>query len=125
MPAPRAGAAKPVRLVDLATRRRHRATIASSRDWDAVIRLLAGTRRRVLDAEGQMTDAVLADVSRVETRHRRSNLGGSKALTDEGVRHLARLPRAEASRPERHGDHRSRTRGAARPARARDGLARR
>jgi hypothetical protein len=44
-----------------------------------------------LDAGGQMTDAVLADVSRVENVAA-LDLGGSKALTDEGVRHLARMP---------------------------------
>jgi hypothetical protein len=83
-------AAKPVRLVNPEAPEASR-TIASSREWDAVIRLLALHPSARLDAEGQMTDAVLADISRVET-FTALDLGGSKALTDEGVRHLARLP---------------------------------
>jgi hypothetical protein len=66
-------------------------TIASSRDWDAVIRLLAIHPAACLEAGGQITDDVLADVVRVESVSA-LNLGGSKALTDEGLRHLARLP---------------------------------
>jgi hypothetical protein len=66
-------------------------SIASTREWDAAVRLLALHQAAVLSAEGQMTDEVLADVSAVDTMAG-LNLGGSKALTDEGVRHLARLP---------------------------------
>lgn len=84
-------AAKPVRLVNPDAPETSR-TIASSREWDAIIRLLAMHPSAWLNAEGQMTDAVLADVSRVETIAA-LDLGGSKELTDEGVRHLARLPR--------------------------------
>jgi len=83
-------AAKPVRLVNPDAPEASR-TIATSREWDAVIRLLALHPSSRLNAEGQMTDAVLADVSRVETVTA-LDLGGSKALTDEGLRHLARLP---------------------------------
>jgi len=66
-------------------------SIASTREWDAAVRLLVLHPSAVLSAEGQMTDEVLADVSAVDTVTG-LNLGGSKALTDEGVRHLARLP---------------------------------
>jgi Leucine-rich repeat (LRR) protein len=83
-------AAKPVRLVTREGPEEWQ-TIASSRDWDAVIRLLAMHPSTSLSAEGQMTDTVLADIARVETITG-LGLGGSKALTDEGVRHLARLP---------------------------------
>jgi Leucine Rich repeat len=83
-------AAKPLRLVDPEAPEASR-TIASSREWDAVIRLLALHPSARLNAEGEMTDAWLADVSRVETITA-LDLGGSKALTDEGVHHLARLP---------------------------------
>src|SRR5207244_559563 len=83
-------AAKPVRLVTREGPEEWQ-TIGSSRDWDAVIRLLARQPSTSLSAEGQMTDTVLADIVRVETITG-LGLGGSKALTDEGVRHLARLP---------------------------------
>jgi hypothetical protein len=83
-------AAKPVRLVNREAPEASR-PIASSREWDAIIRLLAMHPSACLNAMGQMTDAVLADVSRVETITA-LDLGGSKELTDEGVRHLARLP---------------------------------
>jgi hypothetical protein len=95
--APSRPAAKPVRLSA-----RHRQpdadvpgspqTIASSRDWDAVIRLLAIHPTACLEAGGQMTDDVLADVARVESVTA-LDLGGSQALTDDGLQQLARLPR--------------------------------
>ena len=66
-------------------------TIASSRDWDEVIRLLAQQSSAGLAAEGQMTDSMLAELSRVETITA-LGLSGCKSLTDEGLAHLARLP---------------------------------
>ena len=83
-------AAKPVRLADPEAPEESR-PLASSREWDVIIRPLATNPSARLHAEGQMTDAVLADVARIETITA-LDLGGSKALTDEGVRHLARLP---------------------------------
>ncbi|MGQ0735954.1 MAG: hypothetical protein ACT4QD_20145 [Acidobacteriota bacterium] len=83
-------AAKPVRLVHRDGPDEWR-SIASTRDWDAAVRLLALHPSAVFSAEGQMTDDVLADVSAVDTLTG-LNLGGSKALTDDGVSHLARLP---------------------------------
>jgi hypothetical protein len=82
-------AAKPARLV----RREGPGdwqTVASSRDWDEILRLLAAHPSAGLSAEGQMTDGLLAEVSRVETLTA-LGLSGCKAVTDEGVRHLARL----------------------------------
>jgi len=91
MPARTPVAAKPVRVVTYDAREGER-TIATSRDWSAVVRLLAQQEVAGLHAEGQMTDEVLDDVSRVE--HLMAlDLSGSKSLTDAGVRHLARLPR--------------------------------
>jgi hypothetical protein len=83
-------AAKPVRLADPEAPEESR-PLASSREWDAIIRLLSTNPSARLHAEGQMTNAVLADVARIETLTA-LDLGGSKAVTDEGVRHLARLP---------------------------------
>jgi hypothetical protein len=89
-------AAKPVRLVTPDAAESFR-TIATSRDWDEIGRLLALHPGVCLQAEGQMTDAVLDDITRTADANAITalDLGGSKALTDEGIRHLARLPRLE------------------------------
>jgi hypothetical protein len=67
------------------------AVAVRSRDWDEAIDLMRVRRLEALHAAGQMTDAVLERVSRLD-HITRLDLGGSKALTDEGLRHLARLP---------------------------------
>ena len=47
-----------------------------------------------LNAEGEMTDAVLERISRLD--HLTAlNLSGSTQLTDDGLRYLARLPRLQ------------------------------
>ena len=81
---------KPVRLV---VRRGPEdwQTSATSRDWNEIIRLLALNPSAGLSAEGQMTDTLLADISRVETITA-LHLSGCRQVTDEGMRHLARLP---------------------------------
>ena len=83
-------AVKPVRII---RRKGHDdwETVASSRDWDDIIERLGREASPALSAEGQMTDTLLADVTRVETITA-LGLSGSKALTDDGVRHLAKLP---------------------------------
>ena len=83
-------ASKPVRLV-VQDGVESWQTVATSRDWDEVIALLAAHPAAGLSAEGLMTDAALADVARVETLTV-LDLSGSRELTDDGVRHLARLP---------------------------------
>jgi Leucine-rich repeat (LRR) protein len=83
-------AAKPVTLVDPEALEDSR-PLASSRQWDEIIRLLELHPSARLNARGQMTDAMLADVSRVENITA-LDLGGSKGLSDDGMRHLARLP---------------------------------
>jgi Leucine-rich repeat (LRR) protein len=65
--------------------------IAGSREWDEILELLAQHPSAGLSAEGQMTDELLAEVSRVDTLTA-LGLSGCKQVTDEGVRHLARLP---------------------------------
>lgn len=82
-------AAKPIRLIHPDATEVFR-PIASSRVWDEIIQQLAIHPTARLAAEGQMTDDVLEDVSRVEGITA-LHLGGSKRLTDDGVRHLARL----------------------------------
>ena len=70
-------------------------TVLTSRDWDEVLRRLAEQPNARLCAEGQMTDAVLADVAAIESITE-LDLSASHELTDEGLRHLAKLPRLRA-----------------------------
>ena len=87
---------------------RHR---RSTRDWGAAIALMRDEHVPAIDAHGQMTDAMLsrvADLDHVTTLR----LGGSKQLTDAGLRHLERMPQLRASRRQRHRDHRRGARGA-------------
>jgi ankyrin repeat protein len=63
-------------------------------DWDTIIAVMKERRISSLDAGGQMTDAVLERVSQLE-HVTRLGLGGSRAITDEGLRHLLRMPQLE------------------------------
>jgi len=63
-------------------------------DWDAVIAVMRERRISALDAGGQITDTALerlASLDHVTTL----SLGGSTQLTDDGLRHLARMPLEE------------------------------
>jgi Leucine Rich repeat len=82
-------AAKPVRLVELAATEDSE-SIAITRDWNEALQLMAAHPSACLAAQGQMTDDVLADVARIENIGA-LRLGGSQSLTDEGIRHLAKL----------------------------------
>lgn len=64
---------------------------ALSRDWEDVIDLMRSRRLDGLAANGQMTDAILDRIARVD-HIAMLDLAGSNALTDDGLRHLARLP---------------------------------
>ena len=62
-----------------------------SHDWDAALARLQERRWPGLDASGQMTDALLERLTRID--HLTAlDVSGSSALTDDGVRWLARLP---------------------------------
>ena len=63
-------------------------------EWDEIIAVMADQRISNLDAAGQMTDAVLERIAELD-HVTRLNLGGSKRLTDDGLRHLARMSRLE------------------------------
>ena len=65
---------------------------ARSRDWEEVIAVMQERQLPGLHASGQMTDALLGRVSRLD-HLTVLDLEGSKSLTDDGVRHLSRLPR--------------------------------
>jgi Leucine-rich repeat (LRR) protein len=69
--------------------------IASTRDWQIALRHLAqiaaSSHSAQLDANGQMTDTMLENIAGVASVTS-LNLSGSQAVTDAGLRHLARLP---------------------------------
>jgi len=67
---------------------------SSARDWSSIVRLLAATPSAELHARGQMTDAALARVTAIDGITA-LYLAGSRGVTDEGIRHLSRLPRLE------------------------------
>lgn len=64
----------------------------SESDWDAVLDLMREMRIPGLSVEGQMTDALLERLSRLDHL---TYLGmeGAAEVTDAGLKHLARLPR--------------------------------
>ena len=66
----------------------------SSADWDTIIRLIADLNIEGLVVEGQMTDAMLERIALLE-HLTYLRLPGSSHVTDEGIRHLARLQRLE------------------------------
>ncbi|MDP9205505.1 MAG: hypothetical protein M3P12_08620 [Gemmatimonadota bacterium] len=63
-----------------------------SRDWDEIIAVMTERRLPGLDASGQMTDALLDRFLGLE-HITALDLNASKGVTDEGLSHLARLPR--------------------------------
>jgi hypothetical protein len=63
-----------------------------SRDWSAVVARLRESDATGIDAQGQMTDTMLKDVSGIE-HITTLRLGGSQGLTDAGLMHLARSAR--------------------------------
>jgi ankyrin repeat protein len=63
-------------------------------EWDDLIAVMKEHRITALEANGLMTDTVLARVAALEHVTDLS-LGGSRQLTDEGLRHLARMPQLQ------------------------------
>ncbi len=82
-------AAKPVRMIDPQAPEISQ-VILRTRDWDALLDRLSSQPGARLGAEGQMTDAILAAVARVDGIAE-LDLSGSAALTDAGLRHLTGL----------------------------------
>lgn len=62
-----------------------------SRDVDEIVTALGRYPGACLHAEAEMTDALLTRIAEITTITA-LDLSGSRALTDEGVRHLAALP---------------------------------
>ena len=63
-------------------------------DWDELIGIMREQRVSGLDANGLMTDDVLARIAALD-HITTLNLGGSRELTDDGLRHLARMPQLQ------------------------------
>jgi hypothetical protein len=68
--------------------------IGRARDWDSIVSLLSERPSAELHAHGQMTDEALARLGSLESITGLA-LAGSRAVTDHGIQHLARLPRLE------------------------------
>lgn len=65
--------------------------LLSRQDWETVFDVMCEYRLTGLRANGQMTDAAMEGLAKLD--HVTSlNLGGSKKLTDLGLQHLARMP---------------------------------
>ncbi len=68
------------------------APIATSRDWDEIVALLAANAPAQLGAMGQMTDEILRDIARIDGIVG-LHLNGSRNVTDDGLRMLAGMSR--------------------------------
>jgi len=66
----------------------------SDSEWNELIDVMKERHIAALDANGLMTDAVLARVAELDHVTALS-LGGSRQLTDEGLLHLARMPQLQ------------------------------
>ena len=63
-------------------------------DWDALFSAIREHGATAFHAHGLMTDGMMPRLAQIE-HITRLTLGGSRQLTDEGVRHLARMPQLE------------------------------
>jgi uncharacterized protein len=89
-PGKRRVAARPVELFDGLFAERS-AKREMTRDWDDVVALLSEKQLTAINVRGQATDETVELLSHLP--HLTTlGLGGSKALTDAGVRHLTRMP---------------------------------
>ena len=66
----------------------------ADRDWDTVVAVMKEHRLTGLDANGLMTDEVMARIAAVE-HLTRLEVGGSRQLTDAGLQHLRRMPQLQ------------------------------
>jgi hypothetical protein len=66
----------------------------SRKDWDTIFDVMRELRITGLKANGQLTDEAMEGLTRLD-HVTRLELGGSKRLTDEGLRHLAHMPQLE------------------------------
>jgi hypothetical protein len=66
----------------------------SGKDWDTIFDVMKELGITGLKANGQMTDDAMEGLTRL-AHVTRLELGGSKRLTDEGLKRLARMPQIE------------------------------
>jgi ankyrin repeat protein len=66
----------------------------SDSEWETIVDVMAEKKIAELDGSGQVTDRALERLAAL-TDLRRLNCGGTKHLTDAGMKHLARLPQLE------------------------------
>lgn len=64
-------------------------------EWDVLLGVMKDQRIASLDANEQLTDAMLARVAELD-HVTRLDLAGSRQITDEGLRHLAQMPQLTA-----------------------------
>ena len=64
-------------------------------EWDRFVDASREQRVTAVDAQGLMTDELLARISQLEHVTALS-LGGSRQLTDDGLQHLARMPQLQS-----------------------------
>ena len=63
----------------------------SAKDWNTILGVMNEHQINGLNANGQMTDAAMERLPQLD-HVTRLNLGGSKRLSDEGLKHLAQMP---------------------------------
>ena len=68
--------------------------LLSKKDWQVIFDVMNEHRITGLTANGQMTDAAMEGIARLD-HVTRLRLGGSKRLTNDGLRHLARMPQLQ------------------------------
>jgi hypothetical protein len=83
----------PPYAIDLADRRVEPRRLMNAREWDDLIATMRERRLTSL-ACPMMTDAILANVATLDQVTHLS-LGGSRELTDDGMRQLAKMPQLE------------------------------
>ncbi|MBZ5727664.1 MAG: hypothetical protein LAP87_22030 [Acidobacteriia bacterium] len=93
-PAPLSPHLQPVCALDAKENRIRPRRPLAAHEWETVIGAIAERRIAALDAGGQMTDTVAERISGLD-HVTRLDLGGSRQLSDAGLRYLARLPRLQ------------------------------
>jgi hypothetical protein len=66
----------------------------TTQEWDTLIEVMKDRRLIALDANGLMTDPVLARIAKLD-HVTKLTLGGSREMSDDGLQQLAHLPQLE------------------------------